>query len=129
VAYGRALITRNLEEAEALVNKIAPEHVEIHTKEPNKSLLKITNAGAVFLGHSTPEVLGDYICGPSHTLPTGGTARFTSGLSCLTFLKRLSVIETSEAAMRALSAATMVMAQAEGLEAHRRAIEVRIQDS
>lgn len=129
VSYGRALITRNIEEAEALVNKIAPEHVEVHTKEPNKSLLKITNAGAVFLGHSTPEVLGDYICGPSHTLPTGGTARFSSGLSCLTFLKRMSVIETTDSALRALSAATMVMAQAEGLEAHRRAIEVRIQDS
>ena len=123
--YGLALVVRSLREAAALANRIAPEHIELLVKNPRALLPQIQNAGAVFLGASTPEPIGDYIAGPSHTLPTGGTARAFSGLSSANFVRRMSVIACDPAALKRLRAPTVRMARAEQLEAHARSIEAR----
>jgi histidinol dehydrogenase len=123
--YGAVILTDSLAEAAETANRIAPEHLEIMTQEPSALVPLIRNAGTVFLGRSSPEALGDYIAGPSHTLPTGGTARFSSGLSAETFLKRTSVISISEKTFEELSVDAMVLARTEGLEAHRDSISVR----
>ncbi len=127
--YGLALVVRSLREAAALANRIAPEHIELLVKNPRALLPQIHNAGAVFLGASTPEPIGDYIAGPSHTLPTGGTARAFSGLSSATFIRRMSVIACGPAALKRLRAPTVRMARAEQLEAHARSIEARFEEN
>ncbi len=115
----------NLDDASQIANKIAPEHLEIAVKNPQKILPKIKNAGAIFLGYYTPEAIGDYIAGPSHTLPTEGTAKFTSGLSVFDFLKRTSLISCDKKSFNKLANATSVLASCEGLEAHKLSIDIR----
>jgi histidinol dehydrogenase len=123
--YGALVKVRDLDEAVAVANLIAPEHLEIMAAEPRALAAKIENAGTVFLGEATPEAAGDYVAGSSHTLPTGGTARYTSGLSALDFLKRITFMEyTGEALERELPHITAI-ARSEGLEAHARAAEIR----
>jgi histidinol dehydrogenase len=105
-------------DAPAIIDHIAPEHLELMVDEPASLMAAIKHAGAFFLGRHTPEALGDYLAGPSHVLPTSGTARFSSGLSVMDFMKRSSVIGAPPAAMAALRAATEILAAAEGLQAH-----------
>jgi histidinol dehydrogenase len=124
--FGAVLLVRTLEEAPALADRIAAEHVEIATAEPEKLGDRIRNAGAIFLGNRTPEVIGDYVAGSNHVLPTARSARFSSGLGVLDFMKRTSVLKLDEAALAQLSPPAMALARAEGLEAHRRSLEIRM---
>ncbi len=113
-------------QAVALSNRIAPEHLELLVRQPAALLPALTNAGAIFVGPWSPEPIGDYIAGPSHTLPTGGTARMWSGIGADTFLRRTSLINLSEADFRRLAGPAITMARAEGLEAHARSVAVRL---
>lgn len=124
-AYGCAIICRSLDEAAQLANEIAPEHLEIVTREPRALLPQIINAGAVFLGEWSPEPLGDYLAGPDHVLPTSGTARFFSPLSVESFLKSMSVLEYDRESLAPISDQIIAMAQSEGLTAHANSIQVR----
>jgi len=123
--YGAIVITKNIQQAVNVSNQIAPEHLEVMTKEPMDILPMIENAGAVFLGPWTPEALGDYAAGPNHTLPTGGTARFFSPLGVYDFYKRSSMLSFSRKGFLRLSRIVETIADAEGLEAHGNTIRVR----
>ncbi|MCY3023501.1 MAG: histidinol dehydrogenase, partial [Planctomycetota bacterium] len=125
--WGLILVTRSLGQATALANRLAPEHLEIMTRRPRALVPRLTTAGAIFVGAQATEPLGDYMAGPSHALPTGGTARAFSGVSVYTFLRRTSVIEADAPGMAKLAAPTASLAAAEGLEAHRRAVAIRAQ--
>ncbi len=124
---GRIFVVKDLDEAVELSNRFAPEHLELAVKFPRKLLKKITNAGAVFLGHYTPEALGDYAAGPNHVLPTGGTARFFSPLGVYDFLKRTSLISFSQKGLRKIAKTVTGLAELEGLEAHGKAVTVRLE--
>ncbi|SMC83468.1 histidinol dehydrogenase [Novosphingobium sp. B1] len=124
--YGVMIVVDSLDEAPALANALAAEHVEIATDNPQALFDKIRHAGSVFLGRMTPEAVGDYVAGPNHVLPTGRRARFSSGLSVLDFMKRTSFIEATDAALAAVGPAAIALAEAEGLAAHARSIEVRL---
>ena len=123
---GRIIVVPDLKEAVELVNLYAPEHLSLILEEPLGILSQIRHAGAIFVGEASPEVLGDYLAGPSHVLPTGGTARFASPLSVLDFLKFTAQIELDEVDLRELGPAAVTLARAEGLLAHARAVERRI---
>lgn len=123
--YGAIIITKDLKEAAVLASRIAPEHLELMVKKPRTLLPYIRNAGAIFLGKWTPEPLGDYIAGPNHTLPTGGTARFSSPLGVYDFIKRSSLIEFTEKGFQRLAPFVETIAEVEGLEAHARSVRVR----
>ena len=123
--YGAAIWVADLKEGMDLANKIAPEHFELVVQEPYAWLGQVRNVGAVFLGRYSPEPVGDYFAGPNHVLPTGGTARFYSPLNVDTFMKKVSVIGYSEAALRLDAEQIALLARSEGLEAHARAVEVR----
>jgi len=123
--YGAIIVTKSIEEAVALSNKIAPEHLEIMTAKPMDLLPCIDNAGAVFLGPWTPEAVGDYSAGPNHTLPTGGTSRFFSPLGVYDFYKRSSIIGFTKKGFLRISDIVEVIADTEGLEAHANTIRVR----
>lgn len=127
-AYGAVFVVKSKKEAFALVNRFAPEHLELHTKNPEKDLDQIRNAGAVFLGPYTPEPIGDYVAGPNHTLPTSGCARFASALSTAHFLKRTSIVSYSKAAFLSEAADVMRIAAVEGLDAHANAVGVRLEE-
>jgi histidinol dehydrogenase len=127
--FAAAVLVRDLDEAAAFAEAYAPEHLQIETAEPRRVAEKIRSAGAVFLGHWTPESFGDYVAGPSHVLPTGGTARFSSGLSVYDFLRRAAWLEYDGAGLRAEADATMKIAAAEGLAAHALAVQVRLNES
>ncbi len=118
-------VIENLSESVHLANFIAPEHLEIATKNPKKFVQKINNAGAIFLGNYTPEAIGDYMAGPSHTLPTSASAKFSSGLSVYDFLKRISLISCDKKSFTKLSKDTSILAACEGLDAHKLSIEIR----
>jgi len=124
--YGAAVVVRDLDEALAVSNRIAPEHMEVVTADPTALLGGIRNAGAIFLGQWTPEPVGDYFAGPNHTLPTAGTARFFSPLSVDDFVKKSSVIRYSEAAFRAAAPDVARFAEAEGLDAHAASVKIRM---
>lgn len=124
--YGAIVITRDLTEAIALANRYAPEHLELVVAEPFQWLGRIQHAGAIFLGPNSPEPVGDYLAGPNHVLPTGGTARFYSPLGVETFLKRSSVISFSREALHRLGPDIVRLAGVEGLTAHANAIKVRL---
>ncbi len=117
---------RNLDEACAVANRVAPEHLELAVREPAALLPKIRHAGAIFMGHHTSEALGDYCAGPNHVLPTGRTARFSSPLGVYDFQKRSSVLAVSPEASRSLGRVASVLAHGEGLTAHARSAEYRI---
>ncbi len=123
--WGTIFVVEDLEEACRLANLIAPEHLEVATRDPWRLLPKIKHAGAIFLGHYTTEPLGDYVLGPNHTLPTGGTARFYSPLGVYDFLKRSSVIYVSKEGFEKVKDPAKVLAKYEGLTAHGRSIEIR----
>ncbi len=124
--HGVIIEVASLDEAPALANALAAEHVEIATDDPEALFNQIRHAGSVFLGRHTPEAVGDYIAGPNHVLPTGRRARFASGLSVLDFMKRTSFIQLDAAALEAIGPAAIALADAEGLPAHARSIEVRL---
>ena len=124
--FGAIVVTASLDEAIALANRIAPEHLELAVRQPRRWVDKIRNAGAIFLGHGAAEAFGDYLAGPNHVLPTGGTARFASPLGVQDFLKRTSVIEAGPQTLRRLGPAVIRLARLEGLDAHGRAIERRL---
>jgi len=123
--FGAALVARSVDECIDLANRIAPEHLEILLDKPEQYAGRIVNAGAIFIGPHTPEPVGDYIAGSSHILPTAGTARFFSGLSANSFLKRTSVVMYNEAALASDTPAIAAIARAEGFEAHARSAEIR----
>ena len=106
--------------------RIAPEHLEIATAEPEALLAQVRHAGAIFLGRHTPEAMGDYIAGPNHVLPTSRTARFSSGLSVLDFMKRTTILSLTPQAIAELGPEAIALAEAEGLEAHARSIAARL---
>ncbi|KGP75277.1 histidinol dehydrogenase [Desulfosporosinus sp. Tol-M] len=124
--YGAAILVSDLQEGMDLVNKIAPEHFELVVQDPYSWLGQVQNVGAVFLGRYSSEPVGDYFAGPNHVLPTGGTARFYSPLNVDTFMKKVSVIGYSEAALKRDAKQIAILARSEGLEAHARAVEVRV---
>jgi len=124
--FGAVIVTPGLETAVDLANRIAPEHLELLVSQPYELLGKIQNAGAVFLGHYSPEAVGDYFAGPNHVLPTAGTARFSSGLSVDHFIKKTSVIAYSEKALRRDGQDIIRLAELEGLEAHANSVRIRL---
>ena len=123
--HGAMIVVDRLEDAIPLANRLAAEHVEIATDDPEALFDGIRHVGSVFLVRHTPEAIGDYVAGPNHVLPTGRRARFASGLSVLDFMKRTSFIQLDEAALRAIGPAAVAMAEAEGLPAHARSVDVR----
>ncbi|MFZ5566743.1 MAG: histidinol dehydrogenase [Pseudomonadota bacterium] len=126
---GALIHTRSMEEACTISNRIAPEHLEVSSRDPQKWEPLLKHAGAIFLGAYTSESLGDYCAGPNHVLPTSGTARFSSPLGVYDFQKRSSLIEVSEAGAQTLGQIASVLAHGEGLQAHARAAEMRLKDS
>lgn len=124
--HGAILLVRDLDEAPELVDRLAPEHLQLVTAEPDRLAARIHRAGAIFLGAHTPEVIGDYVGGPNHVLPTGRTARFASGLSVFDFLTRTTILGCDARALARLGPAAVALARAEGLAAHARAVELRL---
>ena len=124
--FGAVIVAKDMDEALDLANRFAPEHLQLMVKKPEQLLGKIKNAGAVFLGYNTPEVLGDYIAGPNHVLPTGGTARFSSPLGVYDFVKRTSVVSFSHESLQRYGDKAARFAEMEGLDAHRKSITVRL---
>jgi histidinol dehydrogenase len=124
--FGAVILLRSIDEAPGLADRIAAEHLEIATRDPEALAGRIRNAGAIFLGAHTPEVIGDYVAGSNHVLPTARSARFSSGLGVLDFMKRTSLLKLDERALGGLADAAMTLARAEGLEAHRRSVAVRL---
>ncbi|MEZ5769576.1 MAG: histidinol dehydrogenase [Paracoccaceae bacterium] len=124
--FGAVITVRDLDEAAALADRIAPEHLEICVADPEGLAAKISNAGALFLGGWTPEAVGDYVGGPNHVLPTARSARFSSGLSVLDFMKRTTVAKMTPAALRAIGPAAETLAKSESLEAHGLSVRARL---
>jgi histidinol dehydrogenase len=122
---GLSILVDDEDEAAEVINLIAPEHCEILINNPNEFVKKITNAGAIFIGPYSPEPLGDYLAGPNHTLPTSRTARFSSALGVDDFIKKISIINYSKEDLLKNANVIMTLAEYEGLDAHKRAIEVR----
>ena len=122
---GRIIIAKNIEEAILISNEIAPEHLELAVMDPFALLSKIKNAGSIFLGHNTPEPLGDYLAGPNHTIPTSGTAKFASPLSVDDFIKKSSVIYYSKEALEKVKDKVILFAESEGLTAHANSVRKR----
>ncbi len=122
----RLIVTASLEEALDLANRIAPEHLELAVENPREAAKRIKNAGAIFLGHYTPEAIGDYMAGPNHVLPTSGTARFSSPLGVYDFIKRTSLITYSREELAKSGKACRTLAEMEGLEAHAKAVQIRL---
>jgi histidinol dehydrogenase len=124
--FGAIILVKSLNEAPAIADRIAAEHVEIATLDPEAMAARIGNAGAIFLGRYTPEVIGDYVAGSNHVLPTARSARFASGLGVLDFMKRTSLLKLDPQALGQLAPAAMTLARAEGLEAHRNSVAIRL---
>jgi len=125
-AHGAVVLVRDWDEAVELTNRLAPEHLQIMTADPAALFGRIRHAGAAFLGRFCPEALGDYVAGPNHVLPTGRSARFASGLSVFDFLKRTTWVAAEERGLRAIGPAAVALAEAEGLTAHARSIDMRL---
>jgi histidinol dehydrogenase len=124
--HGGVIVVRDWDEATSLVDRLAPEHLQIMTGNPETLFARVRHAGAAFLGRFAPEALGDYVAGPNHVLPTGRTARFASGLSVFDFLKRTTWIAADAAALERVGPAAVVLAEAEGLQAHARSLALRL---
>ena len=124
--FGAVILVGALEDAVALTDAIAPEHLEIETHDPEPLAAKIRNAGAIFLGSHTPEAIGDYVAGSNHVLPTARSARFSSGLGVLDFMKRTSILRLDADALGRLGPAAIALGQAEGLDAHARSVAMRL---
>jgi len=124
--FGAVITVRDLDEAAALSNRVAPEHLELCVADPEALSEKITHAGAIFLGQWTPEAIGDYVGGPNHVLPTARSARFSSGLSVMDFVKRTTLAKMTPAALRAIGPAAECLAKSESLEAHGLSVRARL---
>jgi histidinol dehydrogenase len=124
--YGAIIVVKRLDDAAPLSDAIAPEHLEIATADPLAFSQKVRHAGAIFLGRYTPEAMGDYIAGPNHVLPTSRTARFSSGLSVLDFMKRTTLLGLDAASIAAIGPEALTLAESEGLDAHARSIAARL---
>nr|WP_205800231.1 histidinol dehydrogenase [Microvirga terricola] len=124
--FGAIILVERLDDAVPLVDRLAPEHLEIETENPEELAAKIRNAGAIFLGSHTPEAIGDYVGGPNHVLPTARSARFSSGLGVLDFMKRTSILKCDADALRALGPAAIALGRSEGLEGHARSVAIRL---
>jgi histidinol dehydrogenase len=127
--FGALILARSPAEAIEWTNRIAPEHLHLQTHDAETLVGQIENAGAIFLGHYSPVALGDYAAGPSHVLPTGGTARFASGLSANDFLRRTSILYYSRVGLKQLAPDVQLLAAKEGLTAHAASVEVRLEDA
>jgi histidinol dehydrogenase len=124
--FGAVILVDNLDDAIPLVDRLAPEHLEIEAKNADALAAKVTNAGAIFIGAHTPEAIGDYVGGSNHVLPTARSARFSSGLGVLDFMKRTSILKCSAESLAAVGPAAVTLAEAEGLQAHARSITIRL---
>jgi histidinol dehydrogenase len=124
--YGAIILVERLDDAVPLVDRLAPEHLEIETEDAEALAVKIRNAGSIFLGSHTPEAIGDYVGGPNHVLPTARSARFSSGLGVLDFMKRSSILKCDAGALRALGPAAIALGRSEGLEGHARSVAIRL---
>lgn len=125
-SYGAAIVTKDIKEAVEIANRFSPEHLELMVEHPGEILENVRHAGAIFLGYASPEAMGDYVAGPNHILPTGGTARFASPLSVYDFLKRTSILSFSHGALERYGAHAMRFARLEGLTAHERSVSLRL---
>ncbi|MEQ1889949.1 MAG: histidinol dehydrogenase, partial [Alphaproteobacteria bacterium] len=125
-SFGAIIVVPSLNEAPELIDRIAPEHLQLAVNDPAALMARVRNAGAIFLGRHTPEAIGDYIAGPNHVLPTARAARYASGLSVLDFMKRTTIIGCTPDALAALAPAAMTLAASEGLDAHGRSIAIRL---
>ena len=126
--HGAIILVPDLAQAVGLIDRIAPEHLALAVADPEHILSELCHAGAIFLGRSTPEAIGDYVGGPNHVLPTGRSARFSSGLSVLDFMKRTSLLSCSEQGLEAIGPAAVTLARAEGLDAHALSVAIRLKD-
>jgi len=124
--FGAVILLRNLDEAPALIDAIAPEHLELAASDAERLATRIRNAGAIFIGAHTPEAIGDYVAGSNHVLPTARSARFSSGLGVLDFMKRTSILKCGPEQLRALGGAAIALGNAEGLQAHARSVAIRL---
>lgn len=124
--YGAIILIDRLENAIPMVDRLAPEHLEIEAENADELAAKVRNAGAIFLGSHTPEAIGDYVGGPNHVLPTARSARFSSGLGVLDFMKRTSILKCDPGALRALGPAAIALGRSEGLEGHARSVAIRL---
>jgi histidinol dehydrogenase len=124
--FGAVIIVKNLDAALPLIDAIAPEHLEIAAADPEALARRIRNAGAIFIGAHTPEAIGDYVAGSNHVLPTARSARFSSGLGVLDFMKRTSILKCGPEQLRALADAAITLGNAEGLQAHARSVAIRL---
>ncbi|HEY1721277.1 MAG TPA: histidinol dehydrogenase [Magnetospirillaceae bacterium] len=124
--HGATILVPNLDAAVPLIDRIAPEHLELAVADPDRLAKKVRNAGAIFLGRFTPEAIGDYLGGPNHVLPTARSARFSSGLGVLDFMKRTTMLGCDADSLRALGPSAVTLAQAEGLGAHARSVAIRL---
>jgi histidinol dehydrogenase len=124
--FGAVMLVRDLEEAVPLVDAVAPEHLQIETRDAERLAARVRNAGAIFLGHHTPEAIGDYVAGSNHVLPTARSARFSSGLGVLDFMKRTSLLKLAPDGLAKLGPAAIALGRAEGLDAHARSVAIRL---
>jgi histidinol dehydrogenase len=124
--FGATILVRNFDEALPLIDAIAPEHLEIAATDAEQLAQRIRNAGAIFIGAHTPEAIGDYVAGSNHVLPTARSARFSSGLGVLDFMKRTSILKCGPDQLRALGEAAIALGKAEGLDAHARSVAIRL---
>jgi len=124
--HGAIITVPNFDAAVPVIDRIAPEHLELAMTDPHALAAKVRNAGAVFLGRHSPEAIGDYVAGPNHVLPTSGAARYASGLGVLDFMKRTTLIDCSPAGIAAIGPSAVILAEAEGLGAHARSVAVRL---
>jgi histidinol dehydrogenase len=124
--FGAIVLVRDLDEAVPLVDAIAPEHLEIEAADADRLAGKVRNAGAIFLGAHTPEAIGDYVAGSNHVLPTARSARFSSGLGVLDFMKRTSILKCGPEQLAALGPSAIALGEAEGLDAHARSVAIRL---
>jgi histidinol dehydrogenase len=127
--YGLVILVSNLAETPPLIDKVAPEHLELAVADPDSLVRDVRHAGAIFLGRYTPEAVSDYVAGPNHVLPTARSARFSSGLSVLDFVKRSSIVRCDATSFAALAPAARALAEAEGLDAHARSIAARLAET
>jgi histidinol dehydrogenase len=123
--FGAIIVVENLDQAPALVDRLAPEHLELAVDDPDALADKIHHAGAIFLGRYTPEAIGDYVAGPNHVLPTARSARFSSGLGVLDFVKRSSLIKCTPESLAKIGPAAIALAESEGLHAHGLSVAIR----
>jgi histidinol dehydrogenase len=124
--FGAIILVKSLDQGPPIADRLAPEHLEIVTSDPDALAARVHDAGAIFIGRYTPEVIGDYVAGCNHVLPTARSARFASGLGVLDFMKRTSILKLGAESLNALGPAAMTLAKAEGLDAHRRSVAIRL---